>query len=335
MKKIISWRIVYVLVVLLVSAGLFVSGCSVLSVSEQIENDEGEIEVIFCGSDCAPLVAEMIKEGEVDCAFYALEGKVGRTLAENNGARLVLEGRNKDGLTEGVRIDWIEGKIEYKLSGERRSGLMHNKFCVEGERVVTGSSNLKGEEKKFDHMLFIKSRLLAENYEDEFEEMWRGKFRGGKKVRHPKVNLSGMLVKNYFCPEDDCQERVLEELSLAEEEILFMTYRLTDYGIGKKLIEKFKKGIRVRGMIEKQGSSKYEQKKRLEKAGIEVKWEKTSKMLHHKVFIIDREIVVAGSYNPTKSGNERNDENIVIISDEKIAKEFLEEFERVWGGSQI
>lgn len=33
--------------------------------------------------------------------------------------------------------------------------------------------------------------------------------------------------------------------------------------------------------------------------------------------------------NPTKSGNEKNDENIVIIHDSGVAKAYLEEFERV------
>jgi len=34
--------------------------------------------------------------------------------------------------------------------------------------------------------------------------------------------------------------------------------------------------------------------------------------------------------NPTKNGDERNDENLIIIKDETIAQLFLEEFERVW-----
>jgi phospholipase D len=52
--------------------------------------------------------------------------------------------------------------------------------------------------------------------------------------------------------------------------------------------------------------------------------------MHHKVFIIDKEAVVTGSYNPTKSGNTRNDENMLIIHDKEIANQFLEEFDFVW-----
>ena len=52
--------------------------------------------------------------------------------------------------------------------------------------------------------------------------------------------------------------------------------------------------------------------------------------MHHKVFIIDEEIVITGSYNPTSSGTKRNDENLLIIHDKEIANEFTQEFEKVW-----
>ena len=48
--------------------------------------------------------------------------------------------------------------------------------------------------------------------------------------------------------------------------------------------------------------------------------------MHHKVCIIDEKIVVTGSFNPTGSGDYRNDENILIIHNEEIAKRFVEEF---------
>jgi phosphatidylserine/phosphatidylglycerophosphate/cardiolipin synthase-like enzyme len=51
--------------------------------------------------------------------------------------------------------------------------------------------------------------------------------------------------------------------------------------------------------------------------------------MRHKVIIIDKKIVVTGSMNPTSSGNLRNDENVLIIYDENIAKKYLNEFERM------
>ena len=54
--------------------------------------------------------------------------------------------------------------------------------------------------------------------------------------------------------------------------------------------------------------------------------DKNPAVMHHKVFIIDEKTVILGSFNPTIAANEKNDENILIIDDEKIAKEFFGEF---------
>jgi len=70
---------------------------------------------------------------------------------------------------------------------------------------------------------------------------------------------------------------------------------------------------------------------------MDVKKDSNKYNMHHKVFIIDNETVVTGSYNPTSSGDEKNDENILIIHDKGIAKKFLDEFDRVWayGGGSV
>ena len=57
-------------------------------------------------------------------------------------------------------------------------------------------------------------------------------------------------------------------------------------------------------------------------------------VMHHKVFVIDSQVVIMGSMNPTKSGDERNDENVVIIHNSEVAELFIKEFERVSGQSQ-
>ena len=53
--------------------------------------------------------------------------------------------------------------------------------------------------------------------------------------------------------------------------------------------------------------------------------------MHHKVFIIDNETVITGSYNPTKHANEKNDENILVIHGREIAGEYVQEFLDLWG----
>jgi phosphatidylserine/phosphatidylglycerophosphate/cardiolipin synthase-like enzyme len=50
--------------------------------------------------------------------------------------------------------------------------------------------------------------------------------------------------------------------------------------------------------------------------------------------IIDGRIVVMGSYDFTNRAENENDENVLIIYDEKIAQKFMEEFQRIQSRAQ-
>ena len=73
----------------------------------------------------------------------------------------------------------------------------------------------------------------------------------------------------------------------------------------------WEKNIKIKGIFETtQAGSKYSQYKRLKDFGLDVIKDKNKANMHHKVFIIDNEIVITGSFNPSESGNKRNDENV-------------------------
>ncbi|MFH1770476.1 MAG: phospholipase D-like domain-containing protein [archaeon] len=130
----------------------------------------------------------------------------------------------------------------------------------------------------------------------------------------------------YFCPHDDCQREVLEELVKAKESIHFMIYSFTDEEIAAMLIEKNKKII-VEGIIERQRiTSKFNVFRILNDSGVDVMPDNNKATMHNKIFIIDQKTVITGSYNPTANGKDNNNENVVIIHDENIAKKFVEEY---------
>ena len=92
-----------------------------------------------------------------------------------------------------------------------------------------------------------------------------------------------------------------------------------------------KNNIDIKGVFDKtQSGSKYSQYWRLKDFGMDVKLDKNKYFLHHKVFIIDNETVITGSFNPSSAGEYKNDENIVIIHNKETAKKYLEEFSYVW-----
>ncbi|HIP88190.1 MAG TPA: DUF1669 domain-containing protein, partial [Anaerolineales bacterium] len=52
-------------------------------------------------------------------------------------------------------------------------------------------------------------------------------------------------------------------------------------------------------------------------------------IMHHKVFVVDDQTVVTGSFNFTLSAEEQNDENVLILHDAEVAAAYAEEFDRV------
>ena len=51
--------------------------------------------------------------------------------------------------------------------------------------------------------------------------------------------------------------------------------------------------------------------------------------MHHKVIVIDGEIVVVGSFNFSENADKSNDENVLIIYNRAVAAKFEEEYQRV------
>ncbi|HDD72763.1 MAG TPA: hypothetical protein ENG00_01575 [Candidatus Aenigmarchaeota archaeon] len=210
---------------------------------------------------------------------------------------------------------------------------MHNKFFViDSKIVITGSTNptYNGFYRNNNNLVIIYSDELAENYEEEFQELYSGTFGGGAPTDEPEVSIDGVVVENYFCPEDSCESQVLEELSKAKHEVYFMTFTFTSRAIAEKLAELESRGVQVYGIYEARQKSRYCTFDFLKQSGAEVIWDKNPYTMHHKVFIIDNETVITGSYNPTKHANVANDENILVIHDKEIAEKYAEEFFDLW-----
>jgi len=56
--------------------------------------------------------------------------------------------------------------------------------------------------------------------------------------------------------------------------------------------------------------------------------------MHHKFVLVDREILLTGSYNWTPESEEENYENLVIIEDGPTVEAYSQEFEALWMESE-
>jgi phosphatidylserine/phosphatidylglycerophosphate/cardiolipin synthase-like enzyme len=279
----------------------------------------------------------------VDAALYSLSLKSVRDAllrAHKRGVRvrLVMESENMD---RAVPETLKEAGIP--MIGDRRQGLMHNKFIViDGQEVWTGSTNLtdSGVYSDNNNLIRIRSKEVAADYSKEFEEMFLEDKFGRDKVAatpFPKVVMpDGTRVEVYFSPDDGVAAAILPLLSSAKESIYFLAYSFTANDLGEAILERAKAGVQVHGVMEKDqvASNRGTEFDPFRQAGLDVRLDGNPGQMHHKVFIIDRAIVIFGSYNFSASAEEQNDENLLVIYNPQIAAEFLKEFERVYAVAQ-
>lgn len=313
---------------LLAVASLFlVSGCNVgadaNAVKEPGYTEDISVEAHFCPKEnCTKIIIDTINgaENSLHCAFFELDSKV----IINSIARKSHSADVKVVIDKGNYEGQIKGNV---VLAESRQ-YMHNKFCViDKSIVITGSTNPthNGLNYNNENTVIIRSRYIAENYGDEFDELWNGIYSSGDTVKYDKVASEYVSVENYFCPEDDCAEKVIKAISEAEHNVYFMTFSFTDEDIADAMLFS---GADIKGVFESRGSeTEYSQYPRLRGFGIDAVKDKNPKTMHHKVFIIDNKTVITGSYNPTGSGNRLNDENVLIIRNREIASMYLKEFE--------
>lgn len=217
---------------------------------------------------------------------------------------------------------------------ESGSAFMHNKFCiVDGERIWTGSTNIteNGMYRNNNNALLVNSRDLAANYLAEFSEMFEQRRFGRGSPRNtpfPEVTVEETRIECYFAPEDRVEDEIVAEVRDAGTTIDVMAFSFTSEPIAKAMAARLDKGVRVRALFEtRQAGSQYAQDDFLAGKGAEVYMDANEHNMHHKVIVIDRGVVITGSYNFSKSANTENDENVLILHSPVIAERYVQEFE--------
>ena len=259
--------------------------------------------------------------------------------AHRRGAtvRMVTDSDNMD---EQEVQELKEAGIE--VLGDRREGLMHDKFVIIDHLVVwSGSMNFTtgGGYLDNNNLIRLRSSKLAEDYTREFEQMFVNDHFGSDKTPgtpNPTVTVNGSQIEVYFSPEDGALEHILNAVNSAQESITFMAYSFTTDALAEALIERAKAGVSVRGVFDKDQyhSNAGTEFDTLHNAGVDVWLDGNSRLMHHKVIIIDEQVVITGSYNFSNNAEHTNDENTLIIHNQDIAAQYMIEFQQTYDLAQ-
>ena len=274
----------------------------------------------------------------VDAALYDLDAApVADALIEAHTrgvqVRIMTEADNVDE----SEIERLQGAGIPVADDGDNDGYMHHKFIVIDERYVwTGSYNTtyNGAYRNNNNVILIDSVPIAYNFTQEFRELFLeaqvGKSTGAF-IAYPKVTLNdGTEIFTYFSPESDTISPLLAEIKSAKDSIHFMAFAFTHDRLGDAMRDRFQSGIDVRGVFEGRQVDKHSEFQKLAAAGLPVIKDRNSGAMHHKVIVVDSDIVITGSYNFSKNAEKNNSENLLIIKgNREIAAAYLAEFERI------
>jgi len=141
-------------------------------------------------------------------------------------------------------------------------------------------------------------------------------------------------VKTYFTKQDQHPETALINLyNNSKTSLDIASYSLTYPDIIKSILSAHKREVKVRVISDKVQSAGNTQKHAINsliEAGIPVKINSHSGLMHLKMSIIDNSIATTGSYNYTTNATSNNDEMLVIINNIEFTKACSSEFERMW-----
>lgn len=141
-------------------------------------------------------------------------------------------------------------------------------------------------------------------------------------------------VEAAFSP-GGAQSLVIREIGAATSSIDMAAYSFTSAPIAKALVAAHRRGVRVRAVLDKsQLAERYTGGTFLVNAGIEVRIDSRYAIMHNKFMVIDGQTVQTGSFNYTKSAQDRNAENVLVLRGSPgIVRAYSAEWSRLWAES--
>lgn len=296
-----------------------------------------------CSSDICKEILSNINQAQktIDMAIYgysstpAIEKALKNALNRGVKIRLVYDSDAKGGNIypdTNYFAKLISDNKNDNASNEANN-TMHNKFYIfDGKTVITGSANLSHTDMSgfnSNSIIVINSKEIAQYYSKEFEQMYGGRFHSDK-ISVPNKTFEN--IKVFFSPQDKAiKNAVLPLIKSAEKYIYIPAFVITEKRITEELINAKKRGVEIKIIADALNTStKHSKHKELRGAGILLKAENYAGKMHSKTMIIDDEYLIIGSMNFSNSGENRNDENLIILSDDNAAKFYKKFFLYQW-----
>lgn len=141
----------------------------------------------------------------------------------------------------------------------------------------------------------------------------------------------------WFCQEEGnpCANVMVDEIESASQRVHVAVYLFNQQDIADALLSAHDRGVEVQVVVEASedvpsGGTNFDVVQQLLEAGIRVRDDGNSAIMHNKFTVIDGHEVMTGSYNYTNAATYNNDENLVRLVSSTTNEDFEAEFQRVW-----
>jgi phosphatidylserine/phosphatidylglycerophosphate/cardiolipin synthase-like enzyme len=141
-------------------------------------------------------------------------------------------------------------------------------------------------------------------------------------------SIAQPVLINYqvcFTPGGNCTQKIVSAIAAAKQQILVQAYSFTSAPIAKALMLAHQRGIDVRVILDKsQKTQRYMSSTFLSNQGIPTWIDYKVAIAHNKVMVLDNETVITGSFNFTNAAQNKNAENLLILHNTELAKQYTD-----------
>jgi len=131
---------------------------------------------------------------------------------------------------------------------------------------------------------------------------------------------------------------LIEKINAAQTSIHIASFEFDLTPVAEALIGAKQRGVDVRWVTDDESGLEADEEPgrgqfaSLQEAGIEVRSDTRSALMHNKFWIFDGQIVWTGSTNITESGIFKQDNNTLVIQSPELATVYEREFQEMWNG---
>ena len=144
--------------------------------------------------------------------------------------------------------------------------------------------------------------------------------------------LSFAEIRVFFSPKGGIAEEIIKQIDNAESYIDIAMYSFTYEPIAEAIIRAKNRGVKIRILMDKvQSQGRDSEYKYLLDINITAIQDRHGGKMHNKIAVIDGKVLFTGSYNWSKSAEERNQENLLeFIDEEEIIRIYQERLDYLW-----